>query len=42
MVLYFNAKDGFKVLVDSLEYGVEALDIISELLPKNEKLREDF
>lgn len=42
MTLYFNAKHGFKVLVDSFNFGNEALDIISELLPKNEKLREDF
>lgn len=42
MIFYFNAKHGFKVLVDSFEFGLEALDIIAELMPKNEKLREDF
>ena len=42
MVFYFNAKHGFKVLVDSFAFGTEALDIITELLPVNEKLREDF
>ena len=42
MIFYFNAKHGFKVLVDSFEFGLEALDIISALLPNNQKLREDF
>jgi len=42
LVLYFNAKDGFKVLVDSLAFGIEALPILSELLPNDDKLREDF
>ena len=42
MIFYFNAKHGFKVLVDSFEFGLEALDIIAELMPKNEKFREDF
>jgi hypothetical protein len=39
---YFNAKDGFKVLVDSLYFGFEGLQILEELLPKHTKLREDF
>ncbi len=42
LVYYFNCKDGFKVLVDSLYHGVEALKILSTLLPQNDKLREDF
>ena len=42
MIYYFNAKHGFKILVDSFEFGLEALDIISEILPSNQKLREDF
>ena len=42
MIYYFNAKHGFKVLVDSFEFGLEALDIICEILPENQKLREDF
>jgi hypothetical protein len=41
-VFYFNAKDGFKVLVDSLYHGCEALKILESLLPKSDKLREDF
>lgn len=39
---YFNAKDGFKTLVDSLHFGSEALSVLEGLLPENEKLREDF
>lgn len=42
LVLYFNAKGGFKTLVDSLNHGVVALPILEALLPKNDKLREDF
>ena len=42
MIYYFNAKHGFKILVDSFEFGLEALDIISEILPADQKLREDF
>lgn len=42
LVFYFNAKDGFKTLVDSLYYSVAALEILSEVLPTNQKLREDF
>jgi hypothetical protein len=39
---YFNAKDGFKTLVDSLHFGCDALSVLDGLLPENEKLREDF
>jgi len=42
LMYYFNAKDGFKALVDSMNFGFEGLKILSELLPKNKKLREDF
>lgn len=42
MIFYFNAKHGFKVLVHSFEFGLEALDILATLLPGHEKLREDF
>ena len=42
MIYYFNAKHGFKILVDSFEFGLEALNIICEVLPENQKLREDF
>jgi hypothetical protein len=42
LVYYMNAKDGFKVLVDSLYHGCEALKIFEVLLPKSNKLREDF
>lgn len=42
LVYYFNAKDGFKTLVDSLVHGSNALKILENLLPENEKLREDF
>ncbi len=42
LMFYFNAKDGFKALVDSLQFGCEALKILDVLLPANQKLREDF
>ena len=42
MVWYFNAKDGFKVLVDSLNFGSEALPILSDQLIDNDKLRDEF
>lgn len=42
MIYYFNASDGFKTLVDSLEFGNEAIPILSESLAKDQKLREDF
>jgi hypothetical protein len=35
LVFYFNAKDGFKALVDSLNFGCEALAILEDLLPNN-------
>jgi len=35
LVFYFNAKDGFKSLVDSLNFGYEALGILEALLPEN-------
>ena len=41
MVLYFNAKNGMKVLVDSLEFNQEALPILTDVL-NAEKLREEF
>jgi hypothetical protein len=42
LMYYFNAKNGFKALVDSLFFGFEGLLILEELLPKHTKLREDF
>lgn len=33
LAYYFNAKDGFKQLVDSLNFGAEALTILETLLP---------
>lgn len=42
LMYYFNAKDGFKALVDSLNFGCEALIILEALLPEKQKLREDF
>ena len=42
MVLYFNAKDGFKVLVDSLNHGTEAIQILSEQLIDQGNLRDEF
>lgn len=42
MVLYFNAKNGFKVLVDSLQFNQEALPILTDALGNNEQLREEF
>jgi hypothetical protein len=35
LMYYFNAKDGFKALVDSLNFGCEALTILEALLPEN-------
>ena len=40
--IYFNVKNGFKCLVDSLYLGHEGLAILNSVLPKNQKLREDF
>ena len=42
LLYYFNAKDGFKTLVDSLYHGFEALVVLDALLIPNNKLREDF
>jgi tetratricopeptide (TPR) repeat protein len=42
LMLYFNAKNGFKVLVDSLEFNQEAIPVLTELLNRSEKLREEF
>jgi len=42
LILYFNAKDGFKVLVDSLEFNMNALNILTKILPERETLKEDF
>jgi hypothetical protein len=42
LALYFNAKHGMKVLVDSLQFNQEALPILSDLLSENEKMREEF
>lgn len=42
LVLYFNAKDGFRTLVHSLEYNMECLDILRELIMDNDHLRDDF
>jgi len=37
-----NTKDGMKVLTDSLEFNDNGIDILSDVLPLYEKLREDF
>ena len=42
MLLYFNAKDGFKVLVDSLNFGTEGLQVLSDQLLDNDKMRDEF
>jgi len=42
MVYYFNAKEGLKLMVESLYYGPEALPILTILLATDEKMREDF
>lgn len=42
LMFYFNAKDGFKALTDSLHFNFEALPILEQLLQANEKLREDY
>lgn len=39
---YFNVRNGFKVLVDSLHYNTNALEIIQSLLDNDAKLQEDF
>ena len=42
LVLYFNAKDGFRTLVHSLEYNTECLDLLVDLIVDNEQLSDDF
>jgi len=42
LLFYFNAKDGFKNITDSLFFGFEALPILDELLSKHQKFREDY
>ena len=42
LVLYFNAKDGFRTLVHSLEYNTECLDLLVDLVIDNEQLSDDF
>ncbi len=39
---YFNVKDGMKVLVNSLKFNTNALEIIQKLLEGDQKLQEDF
>ncbi len=42
IVYYFNVKDGLKVLVDSLHFNQNALEIIQKLLDGDVKLQEAF
>ena len=42
IVLYFNAKDGFRTLVQSLEFNTECLEILETLIVDNDQLRDDF
>ena len=42
IIYYFNVKDGFKVLLGSLQFNVNALEIIQKLLEGDIKLQEDF
>lgn len=42
LVLYFNAKDGFRTLVHSLEYNTECLELLYDLIVDNDELRDDF
>ena len=42
MVLYFNAKDGFRTLVHSLEHNTECLDLLADLIIDNSELSDDF
>ena len=42
LLLYFTRKDGFKILVDSLEFNHECLILIQELVSTNEKQVEFF
>lgn len=41
-MLYFNAKDGFRTLVHSLEHNLECLQILADLVIDNEQLKDDF
>ena len=36
LVLYFNAKDGFRTLVGSLEFNMDSLDLLAELIMDND------
>ena len=42
LVLYFNAHDGMRTLVQSLEFNSECLGLLSELIIDNEQLTDDF
>jgi len=42
LVLYFNAKDGFRTLVQSLEHNMECLSLLHSLIIDNDQLRDDF
>ena len=42
LVLYFNAKNGFLTLVQSLEYNMECLELLHRLIVDNDQLRDDF
>jgi len=42
VTLYMNTRDGMKVLCDSLEFNDNGIDILSDVLPLYQKLREDF
>ena len=42
LALYFNAKNGMKVLVESLQFNLEALPILNDLLADKVKLQEEF
>jgi len=42
IVYYFNVKDGLKVLVSSLFYNINSLEILQKLLDGDSKLQEDF
>ena len=42
LTFYFNTSDGNKVLLDSLEFNDNCIDILSDTLLKYQKLREDF
>jgi len=42
LVLYFNAKDGFRTLVQSLEHNMSCLKLLHALIVDNDQLRDDF